>query len=275
MRRATSACACSRYAWRRSRCFTGTTLADASLGTPYTEPLLAWDNVGAVSYAVAGGSALPPGMGLSGSSLTGTPTTAGTYSFTLTLSDGSGITQNWTFSLRVSAISFTTPFVIPQQAIVGVPFSYTFTASGGGSTKTWTATGLPNGLSLSAAGVLSGTVPGPSGARHYPLTVDRQRRGNADHTELHSVCALCQPVGADAEHGQHRSERCAGGAEFLPAAPTPNGGTPPYTYSVAPGLEPAAGPQPDCRGRAAAGAGPRASRCWRALRRRWAVTAST
>jgi hypothetical protein len=54
-------------------------------------------------------------------------------------------------------------------AIVGVPYSYTFTSVGGNGTITWTSTGaLPAGLSLSPGGVLSGT---PSGAGSFTFAV--------------------------------------------------------------------------------------------------------
>ena len=50
-------------------------------------------------------------------------------------------------------------------------YSFTFSASGGSGTLTWTASGLPaNGLSLSSAGVLSGT-PTTAGTITFTLTV--------------------------------------------------------------------------------------------------------
>jgi hypothetical protein len=49
----------------------------------------------------------------------------------------------------------------PTAAVMGTPYSYTFTASGSPA-PTFTATGpLPGGLTLTGAGVLSGTPTGP------------------------------------------------------------------------------------------------------------------
>ncbi len=45
---------------------------------------------------------------------------------------------------------------IPRGS-VGVPYTFTFTPSGGVAPFTWAATGLPSGLTLSTSGVLSGT----------------------------------------------------------------------------------------------------------------------
>ena len=65
---------------------------DASVGIPYTFPLLATNNP-ASYYLVSG--AVPPGLLLSGGSLTGTPTTAGWYNFTLGAANANGGTTKF------------------------------------------------------------------------------------------------------------------------------------------------------------------------------------
>ena len=60
---------------------------DASVGITYSYPLLATNNP--TSYYLVSGT-VPPGLGLSGGNLTGTPTSAGSYNFTLAASNAQG-----------------------------------------------------------------------------------------------------------------------------------------------------------------------------------------
>jgi hypothetical protein len=60
---------------------------DASVGIPYTFPLLATNN--STSYYIVSG-AVPPGLLLNGGNLTGTPTTAGYFTFTLAAANAQG-----------------------------------------------------------------------------------------------------------------------------------------------------------------------------------------
>jgi len=140
--------------------FTGGDLGTASVGVAYSQQLLAWG--ASQNWTLASGSALPSGMNLSASGLlTGAPASAGDYSFTLNLTDGSGLTVKRTFSLHVSTINITDPGLLPVHAISSTPFTYTFAAAGGGPSKTWTRTSgsFPTGITLDpATGVLSGTT---------------------------------------------------------------------------------------------------------------------
>ena len=111
---------------------------------------------------------LPPGLNINGQSLTGTPTTAGTYSFTITAQSTAvqaSALKNFTVTILQSA-TIDNPSPLPN-GVVGQPYSITITASGGtkpyqfGSQFT-----LPPGLTLSQTGLLSGT---PSTAGSYTL----------------------------------------------------------------------------------------------------------
>src|SRR6202022_2743022 len=88
--------------------------------------------------------------------LIGVATTPGTYTFTLRVTSG-GATVDQASTLKVTALTVKDPFQLPD-AFVGTPFSYTFTVLNNAAPVTWTSTGgLPAGLNLSSAGVLSGT----------------------------------------------------------------------------------------------------------------------
>ncbi|MDD5276161.1 MAG: putative Ig domain-containing protein [Methylovulum sp.] len=63
---------------------------------------------GAFTYAVTGG-ALPAGLTLTGDTINGTPTTAGTYLFTLTATDSLGTAQQFNASITIDAA----PVIVP------------------------------------------------------------------------------------------------------------------------------------------------------------------
>lgn len=132
-------------------------LVDGSLGVPYSQTLLA-PAAGAVAWSLS--TTLPPGLSLSAAGvLSGTPLAVGNYNFTVVATDvASGVTVSTNLTLRVSNITMTDPPILPV-GVIGAPYFFTFSAAGGGPGKTWSATGLPGALTLSPAGVLSGTMP--------------------------------------------------------------------------------------------------------------------
>lgn len=69
----------------------------------------------------------------------------------------------------------TAPLAISDSEISvtnGLPFSYALTAQGGVPPYTWSASGLPTGLTLSADGVISGTPTAPKGSYKVVVTVN-------------------------------------------------------------------------------------------------------
>ncbi len=148
------------------------TLPDGSVGAAYSFPLVCAEGNGPVSWSIQATSALPPGLSLSSAGLiSGTPTAAGIYNVMLNATDASGLVVGFTFSaVRISALTITDPEVLPVTATTGVPFTYTFTATGGGS-LVWSATSLPAGLTMSATGTLSGTPTNTGGVGTPVVTV--------------------------------------------------------------------------------------------------------
>ncbi|MEP6559788.1 MAG: putative Ig domain-containing protein [Nakamurella sp.] len=110
------------------------------------------------------GATLPPGLAVSTvdslAVVTGTPTVRGVFPVSLTVTD-STTTRNSTVSF-----SWTTdypPLVAgnpgPQTSTVGTPDSVTLSVTGGSGSVAWTGgETLPAGLTLSPAGVVSGTA---------------------------------------------------------------------------------------------------------------------
>ncbi len=110
-------------------------------------------------YRLLNGS-VPPGLSLSSSGLiSGTPTTVGSWSFWVELSDQNPPTASW--CRPSSAQREFTITVVPQAppGEVARPFRMTLAPTGGESASTWSladGASLPAGLTLAATGVISG-----------------------------------------------------------------------------------------------------------------------
>ncbi len=121
----------------------------------------------------ASGVTLNPSTGL----LSGTPTTAGSYSFTVRIVDASGQSDT-----RAAAVTIAAPPVLtvppPPAARVAVAYSLPLSVSGGTAPYTYSlASGtLPPGLTLNTTtGLISGT-PTTQGAYAFTARVDRRER---------------------------------------------------------------------------------------------------
>jgi hypothetical protein len=115
------------------------------------------------TYAVTGG-ALPAGLGLTGAGvLSGTPTTSGTFNFTVQVTSGPA-TGTTAYTLTILPPVAISPSTLPS-ASVGVAYSQTLQATGGTGTYSWAVTGgsLPawSTATLPALGGVP-TAPGTS-----------------------------------------------------------------------------------------------------------------
>jgi hypothetical protein len=208
-----------------------TTLNDASVGVAYSSQIPVWDNTGTATFSVNPSSAMPPGLIVSaGGLINGTPTQAGTFSFTLVETDGSGAVVNIGFSLRVSHIWIAGPSISPTVT-AGVPYTYTFTATGGLSTLTWSATGVPSGLTLSGSGVLSGTTAS-TGSVNLVVTATDGVVPVSRRFTLFLVLANPGELGVSTS-GTILADATV--SQSYTTTLTPNGGAPPYTWTVASG----------------------------------------
>ena len=138
---------------------TTASLPSDSAGKPYNQTLISTGGTGVYAWTVSSG-ALPTGLALSGAgAITGTPTTAGTYNFDAKVTSG---TQFATHAYSVT-INPAAPIVITTTqlngGVVSAAYSRSLAASGGTGVFTWSISGgaLPLGLTLSSAGVISGT----------------------------------------------------------------------------------------------------------------------
>lgn len=83
-----------------SLAITTTTLAAASVGTAYSQTLTATGGTAPYSWSVSSGT-LPAGLTLSSGVISGTPTTAGSTTFTVMVSDSSNPVLTATQSMTI------------------------------------------------------------------------------------------------------------------------------------------------------------------------------
>ena len=157
-------------------------LPTGTIGQSYSYQLQTSGGQPPIAYTITSGS-LPPGLSLGLTGLiSGTPTTAGTFSFTVRATDsckaGMQSTQK-AFSLTINFIRFnkskcppisiTSPSILPTGTI-GQSYSYQLQTSGGQPPIAYTITSgsLPPGLSLGLTGLISGT---PTTAGTFSFTV--------------------------------------------------------------------------------------------------------
>ena len=132
-------------------------------------------------------SGLPAGLAISaGGLITGTPSAAGTASVTATVSDGRGGTDSETFSWVIAAGNVAPVLVNPgaQSGTAGVaivPLQLQATDGNAGDTLTFSASGLPAGLAISAGGLITGT-PSAAGTASVTATVSDGRGGTDSET---------------------------------------------------------------------------------------------
>ena len=211
---------------------TTASLAETTVGATYSATLATTGGTGSLTWSVASG-ALPAGLSLNASTgaITGTPSAAGAAALTFRATDTNSVYGSAELTLTVNAAPSITTTTLPQGAL-SVAYSQTLAATGGTGTLTWTvsAGALPAGLSLSTAGVLSGT---PSGTGTAEFTVRVQDAvsvaatrelslGVSDHPSITTTSLSAVTVGQTVS------------TSLLASA-----GTTPYTWSVSAGTLPA------------------------------------
>jgi uncharacterized repeat protein (TIGR01451 family) len=157
---------------------TPTVFPVGTLSTPYTATLTGTGGNGSYFWTITGGS-LPTGVNLTnpaGGLISGTPSAAGTFSFTAQAAQfGGGVTPGTaTLTITIApAPTLTTPLTLPGAA-QGVPYFADLSNAGGAAPVAWTVAGgstLPTGLALDpTTGVLSGT-PTVNSATPFTFTL--------------------------------------------------------------------------------------------------------
>ncbi len=173
---------------------TGTILTAGTVGAAYNA--VTFQATGGTSpyhYAISDG-ALPPGLTLSPAGLlTGTPTAGGVFSITVLATDAESVTGSQTYSLTVNPPAITvspSAATLPSAAITSL-YTQSFVASGGIGPYTYILTGtLPAGLSLSTAGVLSGTPSVTGGPYTFTVTATDSSTGTGPYSGVSTTYLL-------------------------------------------------------------------------------------
>ncbi|MBX7220297.1 MAG: putative Ig domain-containing protein [Blastocatellia bacterium] len=180
-------------------------------------------------------STLPTGLTLnSNGNLSGTPTQTGTFPITVRATDNNGcFGTGATYNLTISCPTVTVTNPATATGTRGTSFSQTFTQTGATGTVTFsTASTLPNGLTLSTGGVLSGT---PTQTGTFPITVTATGQAGCTGTgTTYNLVISCQtitvtnPGTASGTRGSAFSQTftqtgAIGGATFTTASTLPNG----------------------------------------------------
>ncbi len=145
-------------------------LPDGLVGTLYSTTLTA-TGTAPIAFSLASGT-LPPGLSINSSgTISGTPTVAGTFNFTIQALNACG-NNTQLFSITVTATcvppTITSSSPLPD-GLVGTLYSTTLTATGTGPIAFSLLSGtLPPGLSLSSSGTISGT---PTVAGTFNFTI--------------------------------------------------------------------------------------------------------
>jgi prepilin-type N-terminal cleavage/methylation domain-containing protein len=118
---------------------------------------------------------LPPGLSIDQTTghVTGKPGDATRYLATITVSDAKGGTNSFVAIWNITAGAGWLQVISPttdRTDTAGKALSFTATAGGGYLPYSWSATGLPHGVSITSGGVVSGT-PDTRGSYTVKLTV--------------------------------------------------------------------------------------------------------
>ncbi len=150
-------------------------LPNGRVGEGYLAPLTATGGFGSRVWTVVSGT-LPPGLAIEPSSLygvrlRGSPTTVGSYPFTLQVSSPEGVaTREYTIVIAGSPLSIVSSTI--PDAHVGAPYSVFLVRAGGTGPYEWDVVSgsPPSGMSLSTAGELNG-VPMTAGDYSFEVRV--------------------------------------------------------------------------------------------------------
>jgi Putative Ig domain len=204
----------------------------AVAGTAYSRQFTASDGVAPYVFSLTSGS-LPNGVTLTGGGLlAGMPTEAGTFSFTVTVTDGRTLTSNATYTLVSNAPVITVVPATLGDAQAGAAYSQQLSATGGTAPHVYSLESgeLPEGLTLTAAGLISGTPTAP-GSKTFAVKA-------TDSLGFGGTTSYTLPVApAPLVVGPQALPAPVAGAAYLGQL-SATGGLGPFTFAVTEGVLP-------------------------------------
>ncbi|HZO56537.1 MAG TPA: IPT/TIG domain-containing protein [Bryobacteraceae bacterium] len=211
------------------------TLAPGLIGTAYTQALSVAGGTAPYQFVLASGN-FPPGLSLDPNTgaITGTPVEAGSYNFTIQVTDAAGFVATRQFNLVIArSVSISTDANLPTGA-VGLAYSVQLNATGGVPPySNWRVTtgSLPPGISLNAStGQLTGT-PTTTGSFAFLVEV----RDSSGQTATKGFTLVINAGVSITSTAQPPTAIVGTPFQF---ALTAAGGTQPYTWSILTGSLP-------------------------------------
>jgi hypothetical protein len=210
-----------------------TSLPPGSIGQPYSQTVQTIGGIAPLTFSIVPPGTLPPGLNLNPTTgvISGTPTLPiGTSSFTIRVADAGGQVDTQALSIRIDLFSppNITTTTLPGGT-VGLAYNQTLQATGGILTLTWSlASGsLPEGLTLSSAGVISGTPTNTGPANFTVRVTDAFNQADTQDLSIAISEALAITTNSlpDAEEGEPYNRLLQR-----------SGGVAPFTWSVTPPL---------------------------------------
>jgi hypothetical protein len=134
---------------------TTSSLPSGALTSPYSAGLSATGGTAPYSWSASG---LPAGLtAAANGSVSGTPTSPGAFTVSVTVKDSAGASASASLTLTILAAPLKITTTGITSPTLGQSFSSGFGATGGTPPYTWSATGLPAGVTITPTGTLSGT----------------------------------------------------------------------------------------------------------------------
>src|SRR5215472_78007 len=220
---------------------TTSSLTGGQTNTPYSAALAMTGGTAPYTWSVSAGS-LPGGLTLSrAGQIAGTPTTAGTFSFIVAVSDSSSPTQNASANLSIAITARVTPMQITTSSLPGgltnTSYSATLAATGGNTPYSWSASSgsLPAGLTLNSSGQINGT-PMTAGTYSFAIKVT-----DSSSPAQSAAANFIIPIAASGTPLQITTSSLAAGqtSTAYSASLSASGGKAPYNWSLSSGSLPA------------------------------------
>ena len=164
-------------------------LPDGTVNVAYSGSVSATGGAPPYTFSLSG---LPDGLTASASGgVSGTPTTAGTFHASATVTDSAGAHATQSYTIQIAALPLVITTASAPNGTVGSAYSASFAASGGVPAYTFSATGQPQGLAMSATGTLSGT---PSLAGTFTVTVSVKDAAGASASKPFGITISLPPA---------------------------------------------------------------------------------